>query len=330
MISFSCPACGQGISVAEPVAGRPGKCPHCGSQVAAPEQYSGQSSTLVISKPRTKNTGALIAAGAGGAVVGLVVLAGVIYAFLPPSRDRTTGQTDVTTKGEDDREPQNPTASPSNSAASAETAGARVPKEPQTIELIPLIDLSRDRAEPGALIGRNNWSKLDGKLIYQSDNKAGLVRVPVSLFGVREYELAADLRSKAGEGIFSVSIPSSPKMRGMIGIGVGGNIVLSKGEKDRLTIGRWPDGVGKNAQVVVRVRFEGLSPKGWITVTVNGQTAAEWEGPLRLMGTPLEGHANLPKNGVINLLCVRDSFELSQLELRVYDGMATVLRGDPR
>ncbi len=210
--------------------------------------------------------------------------------------------------------------------AGEKPATAQANKQP--VQILDLIDLFQDsdRVSVKGFTEKNQWTKAAGKLTYTSDGHSGKVMMPVSLNNVRDYEIDAQVRRLSGNSVFTFDLLTSPARQTGLDIFIGGRIELGLEDGRRSQIGAWPKSVGDSGHIVARVRFDADGRRGSVTVTVNGEAAAQWSGELTAIGKPIEFHPNFPGERTPGAFCFRDSFEFSSWQLRVYEGHAQILR----
>ncbi len=210
--------------------------------------------------------------------------------------------------------------------AGEKPATAQANKQP--VQILDLIDLFQDsdRIAVKGFTEKNQWTKAAGKLTYTSDGHSGKVMVPVSLNNVRDYEIDAQVRRLSGNSVFTFDLLTSPARQTGLDIFIGGRIELGLEDGRRSQIGAWPKSVGDSGHIVTRVRFDADGRRGSVTVTVNGEAAAQWSGELTAIGKRIEFHPNFPGERTPGAFCFRDSFEFSSWQLRVYQGHAQILR----
>lgn len=198
----------------------------------------------------------------------------------------------------------------------------------QPVQVLDLIDLFQDsdRVSVKGFTEKNQWTKAAGKLTYTSDGHSGKVMIPVSLNNVRDYEIDAQVRRLSGNNVFTFDLLTSPARQTGLDIFIGGRIELGLEDGRRSQIGAWPKSVGDSGHIVARVRFDTDGRRGSVTVTVNGEAAAQWSGELTTIGKSIEFHPNFPGERTPGAFCFRDSFEFSSWQLRVYEGHAQILR----
>jgi serine/threonine protein kinase/phage FluMu protein Com len=198
----------------------------------------------------------------------------------------------------------------------------------QPVQVLDLIELFQDtdRISVKGFTEKNQWTKAAGKLIYTSDGHSGKVMIPVSLNNVRDYEIDAQVRRLSGNNVFTFDLLTSPMRQTGLDIVIGGRIELGLEGGRRGQIGAWPKKVGDSGRIVTRVRFDTDGRHGSVSVTVEGETAAQWSGELTTIGKPIEFHPNFPGERIPGAFCFRDSFEFSSWQLRVYEGHAQILR----
>ncbi len=196
---------------------------------------------------------------------------------------------------------------------------------PATFDLLTLLDLKKDRVPAGNLVGANNWSVEGSTLTYASDGKSGKVMFPISLNDVRAFEVEMWVKRLSGNGVFTIDLPVSGGLQSGLDLFPAGRIELGLQEGKRQGIGQWPMGLGAEGLLKASVRFR-PDGKGRVVVTVDGQPAATWDGPLSQMGKTLEFHPDFPGERVLSLFCFRDSFAFTSPTLRVLEGSARPLR----
>jgi hypothetical protein len=203
--------------------------------------------------------------------------------------------------------------------------GPAGPRSESQFELLSLLDLQKDRVAASNLVGTNNWSVEGSTLKYASDGQSGKVTFPVSLNDVRAFELEMRVQRLSGNGVFTIELPVSGSLQSGLDLVPAGRIELGLQGGRRQGIGQWPTGLGAEGLVKALVRFH-TDGSGSVAVTVDGQDAAEWEGPLSQLGKPLEFHPDFPGERVLSLLCSRDSFSFAFPTLRILEGSARKLR----
>ena len=198
----------------------------------------------------------------------------------------------------------------------------------QTVDLIGSLDLTKDRVQAGSFTKANAWEKTGNVLTYKSDGSSGKVTAPVSLNGLRDYEVGVLVRRLSGTGPFTLDLPlSETRQSGLDLLPRGIELGLVNGQRQK--IGDWPQDATGDARVVARVRFAADGRNGSVSVTVNGKPAAQWEGALADMGRPIEFHPEFPGQQTTSLFCFKDSFAFAAWQLRVYEGEARVMRAAP-
>lgn len=198
------------------------------------------------------------------------------------------------------------------------------PKE--TLDILSLLDLAKDRVSVENLTGGNNWSRSGDKLTYTTNGRSGKIVAPVDLKGAKDYEFVVDVRRLSGNSVFTLDFPASEKLGTGIDLFIGGVIELKLEKGVRHTIGAWPSGIPDGGQVVARIRHENSARQGSVEVLVNGNRAAHWQGVVARIGNPLESHPAFPGRMTVGLFCFQDSFEFRSWQLRVFEGQAEVLR----
>ena len=196
----------------------------------------------------------------------------------------------------------------------------------QSLDLISLLDLAKDRAVVDKYTAANNWSLTGGKLSYTSDGKSGKVVAPIDLRDARDYEIALDVRRLPGNGEFTLDFAPGPNKWSGLDIFIGGRINLKVENGQRKNIGDWPTDVKDGGKVAVRIRHGVAPARGNITVTVNGVEVSRWEGNVAGIGAAPESHRDFPGTMNLGLFCFKESFEFTSFQLRVFEGAATSLR----
>ncbi len=198
----------------------------------------------------------------------------------------------------------------------------------QSIDLLSLIDLNRDCIGNPKLTIENKWTLAGGKLTYHSDNRAGRLVVPIDLKEARDYEVSFDVRRLAAKSVFTLDFaPSSPTWSGL-DLVPGDKIELKVEGGKRQRIGTWPASTADGGTVSLRVRHGSGTESGRVTVRVNDQQVAEWQGDVAKIGGKYEFHPEFPGTMNLGLFCFRDSFEFSSFRLDVFEGSVKRLRPD--
>lgn len=192
--------------------------------------------------------------------------------------------------------------------------------------LLAMLNLQKDRVDIPNLTGANNWTQTGETLTYTSDGKCGKVVVPVDLKNARDFEIISDVKRLSGNSVFTFDFASSDKLGTGLDVVIGGQIQLKLEGGQRHKIGDWPATVKDEGLIVTRVRHGANGLPGSVVVTVNGIQAAQWEGDVSKIGTPLEGHPDFSGRATIGLFCFKDSYEFRSWRLKVYDGEVEWLR----
>lgn len=205
-------------------------------------------------------------------------------------------------------------------------AAATAQAAPQTIDLIGLLDLTKDRVAAPNYTAANNWSIAGGKLTYTTDGQAGKLVAPVDVRNARDYEIVCDVRGHSADGPFTIDFaPAADKWSGIdVFIGDRQEIKLENGKRTRF--GVWPEEVKDGGKVALRVRHGVDNAPGSVAVSVNDVEVARWEGNVAAIGGAIETHPDFPGTQNIGLFCFRDTFDFTSWQLRVYDGSAAILR----
>jgi hypothetical protein len=217
---------------------------------------------------------------------------------------------------------------PLESGATAGEGGA-LPSLPvkQAIDLVAVLDTKKDLLKAEGLVGRNEWQKTpDGRLAFTStDGRAGKIAAPVSLKGLRDFELAVTI--PAGRGT-TLDAPFTDTRQGTFDFRYQGAIEIASDETGkRIAIGRWPAGATGVSRLGLRVRFDADMQNGLVEVSINGQPAGIYRGKLTALGKPTEAHPEFPGALVPSLFVFKDPAEFRGWTLRVYEGEVKVLRG---
>lgn len=205
--------------------------------------------------------------------------------------------------------------------STAQVSAASDNKPLQTIDLLALIDLAKDRVDALNFTGSNRWSRSStGSLIYHSDGKAGKIITPVAIDADDySFEIAFQRKDSAGQFHINLPIDAAPTKLPIILDKPGHLFITGKAGT------AWPDGLPNTGRITLRCkRVDGGASR--VTATFDGKTICEWTGNLREHGKMVEGHPEFPGRLLISLFCRRNGYEFSSFVLRVYDGKATVLR----
>ena len=206
---------------------------------------------------------------------------------------------------------------------------ANSPAVRQTLDLIALVDVQRDRLRADGMAGANQWTKQDGQLAFASiDKRAGKISAPVALDALRDYEIEVGVR-QALTSTMVLDFPISATNQATVAFEPG-EVVLVRDEKQKLQpIGKWPknDG-GPPWKLVTRVKLDADGMNGTLSATINGQFVGEWRGALGRLGRRTEPHPDFPGQLVPALYVPSGDRAYSSWTLRVFAGKAKVLRGE--
>ncbi|MBX7208744.1 MAG: protein kinase [Verrucomicrobiaceae bacterium] len=214
---------------------------------------------------------------------------------------------------------------PGTTLAAATPAAASSPK--QTLDLIALVDVQRDRMKAEGNAGANVWTKSGGQLVFTSgDKRAGKISAPVALNGLRDYEIEVGVPTPGTDAI-GIDLPIFATNQATIAFVPGEIVVLRDGNTSK-PIGNWPkDASSPPWKLATRVKIDADGINGTIAATVNGTAVGEWRGALGKLGKTTEMHPDFPGQLVPALYIRSGDRTHSSWTLRTYDGEAKVLRG---
>jgi serine/threonine protein kinase len=211
---------------------------------------------------------------------------------------------------------------PSTAPAASNAAPAK-----QTIDLLTLADPAKDTMKAEGMAGANQWTKTGGTLAFTADAKSGKISAPVSLNGLRDYEIEAVVATSQ-DNLLTLDFPTSAANQGTLDFRIGSGVELAMDQNhQRQKISPWPEMKGPPWRMAGRVTFDADGVNGVLSATVNGVPAGSWHGPLTKLGKPAENHRDFPGELLPALFVLRGSREYTSWTLRVFDGEAKVLRG---
>jgi hypothetical protein len=272
---------------------------------------------LAATPPRSKVV--WLVAGIGLLVLVPLVWLGVSYLLRDPPGNRESHGLNVPTPPEPKKE----------------TVATRPTSPREQPQVFDLIEMYSDGARVAVQdrTGKNSWIRPNGQtLIYDSDGKAGKVMFPVALNYVTHFTLEGTVR-RVGRGnesftwdivSFDPANPGASKQTG-IDFRIGSRIDLTLSDYLRKQIGGWPAGVVEPSHVVMEVKRGQSSDE--IRIRINNIDAAYWKGTLSTFGKPAKFHNEYPGQCLPSIFVNRDSFEFSDLTLKVYEGEAKRLDG---
>ncbi len=216
---------------------------------------------------------------------------------------------------------------PAPSAAATPGTASALSSAKQTLDLLALADPVKDTMMAEGMAGANKWSKAGGRLSFSADAKSGKIGAPVSLNGLRDYEVEVEVTQTQDVAI-TLDFPTSAKSQATLDFRIGNDITLASDEnRQRKVISKWPANVKLPCRFAGRVKFDADGENGTITVSINGAVAGSWHGPLTKLGKPSEMHPDFAGQLLPAIFVVRGDRTYSAWTLRVFEGEAKVLRG---
>ncbi len=208
---------------------------------------------------------------------------------------------------------------PSASTAAATPAPAETAK--QTLDLLALVDPVKDRVMPGTLGKANEWEKTGGVLRYKSDGKAGKIVAPVAV-NAQRYEFAIAFARQAGASQLNMDLPLAPGKIFPVAL-------LARGVKVLSGVGgpEWPAGLPEKGRITVRYEAGAAGAPLRVLVEFDGKPVADVREDVQRWAKAVDVHAEFSGQSLPSLFSMRDSFEISEWTLRVFEGEAKVLRG---
>lgn len=203
----------------------------------------------------------------------------------------------------------------------AQVSAASNNKPLQTIDLLALIDLAKDRVDDPKYTGSNKWSRSStGSLIYHSDGKAGKIIPPVA-FDADDYSFEIVFQRKDSAGGFFIDLPIDASPTALpISLDMPGALLIH----DKAGTA-WPDGLPSAGRITLRCeRVDGGQSR--VTATFNGKTICEWTGDLHEHAKKTEPHPEFPGQSLTSFACRRNSYEFTSFVLHIYEGRASRLR----
>ncbi|MDZ4403750.1 hypothetical protein [Prosthecobacter sp.] len=282
--------------------------------------------------PKRANFGMIIGLGA----TAVLLIGGYVFLKPPAPSKKTTAATPAPVAPPKPT-PQPPaTPKPATKAPSPAVSPAKLNSTPapvtvssplltrpviQTLDLLALTDPVLDRVSVPNLIGKNEWKREGGELVYQPDGKAGKLAVPVA-FDCQDYEIEFKAKKHSGNDRIHVDVPlKNGRILPLILNGQGRKVLNEKAGQS------WGPASGE-VHVSIRV-IDGPGASDRILIqrqNVKGNPLADWTGDLDTLGRTGEDHPGFPKQPVTSIYVVRDKYAVQAWKLRVFEGAAKVLR----
>jgi serine/threonine protein kinase len=187
----------------------------------------------------------------------------------------------------------------------------------QTIDLLPLVKVERDRMTP-LLLGRDNmWRNESGLLSYISDGKAGRIIAPVTI-EAQIYEIVVEFqRSTQSRHGFQVELPTERGHAVALILGYDSELMLAGMEGPH-----WPEHQRQSGLVQIRVQRGKDSALDHVEVLLNSQRIMDWKGKLSDYQRKVIDHPEFRGAALTSLYCRFDSYEFRQWTLKTYQGSA--------